>query len=141
MAKRLSIVTRHRLFYIFAMSAALLLSSCATVLDGTREEVKIDSSDPDAQLLIDGETHGFGSQSVELERDEDHVIEVIPTKGDPRRVNISPRVNLLVVFNALLPGGTVASIIDWITGAAFNLEPDEVEFDFSQPDGSQYKDQ
>lgn len=121
--------------------ATLMLSSCATVISGTREEVNITCSDPQAQVIIDGESHGFGSQAPALERDELHVIEVIPTKGDPRRVNVSPRANIWVILNAFLPGGTVASIIDWLTGAAFNLEPDAVEFDFSKPDGDQYKEQ
>ncbi len=126
---------------IACLIAAMLLSSCATVISGTREEVEIKTSDPHAQVIIDGESHGFGSQAPELERDELHVIEVIPTKGAPRRVNVSPRANIWVILNAFLPGGTVASIIDWITGAAFNLEPDAVEFDFSRPDGDQYKGQ
>ena len=130
-----------RAISILCLSLALLLSSCATMISGTRKEVEIRSSDPDAQLIIDGESRGFGTQTIELERDETHVIEVIPTKGDPRRVNLNPRANILVILNALLPGGTIASAIDWITGAAFNLEPDAVEFDFTQPDGSQYKDQ
>lgn len=126
---------------ITCLIAAVLLSSCATVISGTREEVKITTSDPQAQVIINGESHGFGSQAPALERDELHVIEVIPTKGDPRRVNVSPRANIWVILNAFLPGGTVASIIDWLTGAAFNLEPDSVEFDFSRPDGDQYREQ
>ncbi len=131
---------RH-LISSLCLGSSLLLSSCATIISGTREDVEIRTTDPDSQLIIDGESHGFGSQTVALERDRDHVIEVIPTKGDPRRVNLNPRANILIIINALIPGGTVASIIDWITGAAFNLEPDAVEFDFTQPDGSQYKDQ
>lgn len=123
----------------FLLCPALLLCSCATVISGPREEIEIRTSDPNSQLIINGESHGFGSQTVALERDIDHVIEVIPTKGAPRRANVNPRANVLILMNAFLPGGSVAAIIDWITGAAFNLEPDCVEFDFSRPDGSQHQ--
>lgn len=130
-----------RPFALAALATALQLSSCATIFSGTRDEVEIRTSDPDAELVIDGKSHGCGTQTIELERDKDHIIEVIPTKGDSRRVNLNPKFNILIIFNAIIPGGAVASFIDWMTGSAFDLEPDCVEFDFTQPDGSQYKDQ
>lgn len=127
-----------RLSSTLILGPALLLSSCATILSGTREEVEVKISDPKSRLVIDGKPLGSGSQVVDLTKYEDHIIEVIPTKGAPRRVNLNPTPNILVLLNAIIPGGTIASLIDCLTGAAFNLSEDSVEFDFSRPDGSQY---
>ena len=122
------------------LAAALLCSSCATIISGRKQSVSITSSDPQSQVIIDGESHGFGSRTVSLARDEMHVIEVIPTKGAPRRANINSRANIWIILNAIIPGGFIATITDCLTGAAFSLNPDSVEFDFSQPDGAQHKD-
>lgn len=127
-----------RLSSALLLGPALLLSSCATIFSGTHDEVEVKISDPEARLVIDGKPLGNGTQVVDLTKYEDHIIEVIPTKGAPRRVNLSPTPNILVLLNAIIPGGTIATLIDCLTGAAFNLSDDSVEFDFSRPDGSQY---
>ena len=57
-----------RPFALAALATALQLSSCATIFSGTRDEVEIRTSDPDAELVIDGKSHGCGTQTIELER-------------------------------------------------------------------------
>lgn len=112
----------------------MMLNSCATIISGSHQEINIKTDRQDAHVIVDGHYQGKGNQAVKLTRDEVHIIDVVPVKGEPLSKNLEKSLSPVILFNLLIPvGTTVGAIVDFITGACYKFDEEEVEFLFDSP--------
>lgn len=109
----------------FAVFPALL--SCATIISGKTQDILVSSLPPGATVTANptGE-HVITPAKLTLRRDEAPYRLSFRLDGyEPYNVTISSATNGWVYANLLL-GGIVGLIVDFATGAATKLQPEEV---------------
>lgn len=117
-----------KVFNLVALSATLLLSSCATVFTGTKQTVQINSSPPAADIEVDGVKvgvtpmavplkKGFSGQTVSLKLDG------YETKTFQPAVTFNP----VAILNLL---GVVGFVIDAATGSMMKYDPKVYDYKF-----------
>jgi len=118
---------------IATAAATVSLSGCATVVGGGRDQrVHIDSEPQGAQVRVDGQPRGVTPTNVELNRRQEHQVQ-LDLEGCPPYVStLKPGCNPWV-FGNLLAGGLIGLAVDASTGAVSALYPKEVKADFGHP--------
>lgn len=107
------IMTRSLLKTVaFAVSAALLLPSCATLISGTSQKVQLNSNGDQVRVMIDDETEAMTGSSVKLRRKKDHTIKVVEEGYEETTYNLGRRTNPAVWGNlSLFPVALVTGIV------------------------------
>jgi hypothetical protein len=108
------------------LAVAVSASGCATLINGTRQRLTIDSTPSGARVTvlpagITFETPG----EVELARRNVHTVRVAFDGYCPETIYID-RVASDVAYGNLLLGGFIGLLVDTENGSAFTLEPDTV---------------
>jgi hypothetical protein len=113
-------------FRILALGVIFLcLASCATVFQGTRQEVNFNSSPQKARVIVNGEDRGETPLSLKLESKKDYKIELSAPGYKTQIVNISNHVGAgWVILDVLC--GLVPVIVDAATGAWYSLDQKNV---------------
>ncbi len=109
---------------------AVALTSCATVISGTKQTVTIDSYPPGALVKLGYQT-GTTPVTFSVPKGRDRVVQV--SQGPDKRVvplrrELDP-VTLLNIIPPLWPG----FIVDAVTGAITKYDPDVIYVDFTAP--------
>ena len=98
--------------FTFILLASLLLTSCATLVSGTKQGVRINTNVPDALLLIDDEIETQSGEMVRLSRKKSHTLEVDMEGYEKVEYDFTRRINPLVWGNmALFPVALVTGIV------------------------------
>lgn len=116
------------------VASALLLSGCATLFSGSSQEVEIESTPSNANVMVDGMDRGTTPTTIEVTR---------PEQGDSPEITLNKEgyeettlqlerqfnaVTLVNVVNPLayVPLGIPATgfAVDWYTGALWKYQPD-----------------
>ena len=99
--------------------------SCALIVQGEAEEISIDADVQDVRVTIDGVGTKMTPCTFELERDGEYVV-VIEKRGY-KTVEIVVEGSISAIFfGNILFGGVIGIVVDVVTGAAYDLEPDEI---------------
>jgi hypothetical protein len=114
-------------------STTIFLSSCATLLSGTKDRIVINSTPPDADVYIDGKLMGKSGQDIMLKRKFANTRQVNLRKegyedlsfGIDQKITGAYWLNVPLCLAFLVPG-VVGFIVDISTGAA--LKPKQTEF-------------
>ncbi|NII84896.1 MULTISPECIES: PEGA domain-containing protein [unclassified Pedobacter] len=115
-----------RIFNIAAVSATLLLSSCATIFTGTKQTVQINSNPPAATIEVDGVKAGVTPMAVPLKKG--FTGQTISLKLDGYETKTFQPVttfNPVAVLNLL---GMIGWAVDAATGAMMKYDPKVYEF-------------
>ena len=107
------------------MASAALLSSCATIVSGTHQEVKFSSNPSGASVSIDGTPDGQTPLDINLSTKIPHSVVINLPGYAPYTVLIQQTQNGWVWGN-LLFGGIIGVIIDSSDGAIYGLTPADV---------------
>lgn len=119
------------IFSLIIICSALALSSCSTIFNGSKQEVRIDCLTSEAEVYVNGTRIGLAPQSVKLKRGEKHLIEV--TKDGYETYRFSTSKTLAGWFwGNLLCGGVIGMVIDLATGNAYNIDPDYIKADLKK---------
>lgn len=106
-----------------ALLAALFLSSCCSVVNGSTQVVNIKSTPEGAWMTIDGKDRGLTPQEVTLKRREDHVVRIEAYGYKPYehilKSSISWKSAGDLVFLTLAP---VAILVDACTGSLWAFD-------------------
>jgi len=104
----------------------LLCTSCATMCNGTRQSIKIET-DPGG-ATVQGDFQTITTPGVlKLKRGEVYTLEISMDGYETRRIRLDRKDNGRMLYNALLlPLAIPALIIDSYTDAGFDLEPSSV---------------
>lgn len=116
---------------IATLSLSLLISSCATIISGSKQKVNFRSNPAAASIFIDEVEVGKTPFEIKLERKKEHHVMIKLDGYQTYETNLTKKFNAWYIGNILF-GGLIGIIIDPITGAIYNLSPDEVNAEMSK---------
>jgi hypothetical protein len=116
---------------IYLLAISLVLSSCATIISGSRQKVNFSSTPSQATIFIDEVEVGKTPFEMKLKRNEEHHVMIKLDGYKTYETRLTKKFNAWYLGNILL-GGIVGLIIDPITGAIYNLTPKEINAQLSQ---------
>lgn len=119
------------------LSLTLLLSSCATIISGSKQYVSFTSNPSEATILIDQVEVGKTPFNTKLKRNSDHKISITLEGYKPFETTLKRKINGWYWGNILL-GGLIGVIVDMSTGAVYRLSPKEINAELSN--GTAFKD-
>lgn len=102
-----------------------LMSSCATIVSGSKQNVKFSSNPSTAVIFIDEVEVGKTPFEIKLERKSEHTVMFKLEGYQNYQTKLTKKFNAWYIGNILI-GGIIGLIIDPITGAMYNLSPDEI---------------
>jgi hypothetical protein len=108
-----------------SLAIALLTTSCATIISGSKQNVKFDSNPSTATIFIDEVEVGKTPFEIKLTRRSEHSVMIKLEGHQTYETKLTKKFNGWYIGN-LLFGGLIGLIIDPITGAMYNLTPDQV---------------
>lgn len=108
-----------------------MASSCASIISGSRQIVKFNSTPANAIVYIDGKESGITPMQSNLTRNDDHEVEIRLAGYKPYQITLTRKFNAWYIGNVLF-GGVVGLIVDPMTGSIFNLTPKELSATLDQ---------
>nr|WP_315142107.1 PEGA domain-containing protein [uncultured Flavobacterium sp.] len=116
---------------ISALSLSLLLSSCATIISGSKQKVSFHSNPAQAAIFIDEVEVGKTPFEIKLERNKEHHVMIKLDGYQTYETNLTKKFNAWYLGNIVF-GGIIGIIIDPITGAIYNLTPNDVKAEMNK---------
>jgi hypothetical protein len=103
----------------------LLLSGCASILNGDQQDLSIKTHD-NAEIFIDDRYVGTGYVSRSVNRDQAHEVRV--ELGDCRQTfTTEARFNYTALLGLIIDAGLITIPTDFVSGAAWNVYPDKIK--------------
>jgi hypothetical protein len=118
-------------FVLFTSGGGLLVAACATIMQGSSQEVSIASTPTGARLLLDGTESGKTPFVASLKRKDKHVIRIEMEGYQPFEMPLGRGTSGWVWGNIVF-GGLPGLAIDAITGGMYKLKPEEVQATLAQ---------
>ncbi len=110
------------------LSGALLaaVTSCATIMQGTRQQIAISSTPTGASVRVDTTSFGTTPVTVALRRKDHHIIQITMEGYQPFELTTSRSTSGWVWGNIVF-GGLIGLVIDASTGGMYKIKPEEVQ--------------
>lgn len=108
-----------------SLALTLLLASCATIISGSKQNVKFSSNPSSATIFIDEVEVGKTPFEIKLARKSEHAVLIKLEGYQTYQTTLTKKFNAWYIGNILI-GGWIGLIIDPITGAIYNLSPNEI---------------
>jgi len=109
----------------------VLLTACATIMQGKRQDLSIASTPPGARVLVDGSEIGTTPFVTALRRKDKHVVRVELAGYQSFELALT-RMTSGWVWGNLLFGGIPGLAIDAISGGMYKLKPEQVQATLTQ---------
>jgi hypothetical protein len=109
---------------VILISILLILSSCASIINGPDQRVRVLSDPPGAEIKINGQVAGITPATFKLIRSKDHIISVSKEGYLEQSKDVKRSLSGVAILY-LLPGGLVSFGIDATQGSQFCF-PDQV---------------
>jgi hypothetical protein len=117
-----------RILQVLTLFSIVLITSCATIIHGAKQDVSITSTPSSAKITIDGRYVGETPMTKRLKRKDIHYVTVELPDYKPYQVTLKRKLDVWVAGN-LVFGGLVGLVIDAATGAMYRLTPKYVNPD------------
>lgn len=114
-----------------SLAIALLATSCATIVSGSKQNVKFSSNPSTATIFIDEVEVGKTPFEIKLARKSEHSVMIKLEGYQTYETKLTKKFNAWYIGNILF-GGLIGLVIDPITGAMYNLSPDQVNAQMSK---------
>jgi hypothetical protein len=114
-----------------SLALTLLFSSCATIISGSKQNVKFSSNPSSASIFIDEVEVGKTPFEIKLARKSEHSVMIKLDGYQTYQTNLTKSFNAWYIGNILI-GGLIGLIVDPITGAIYNLSPNEINAQMNQ---------
>lgn len=113
-----------------ALLAAVLfgipfLPACASIMQGTTQQVGIGSSPTGARVLVNGQALGTTPVNLDLARKEKHLVRIELDGYEPYELAMTRSVSGWVVGNILF-GGLIGLAVDAMSGGMYKLSPEQI---------------
>lgn len=108
-----------------------LLGSCATIVSGSRQDVKFMSNPSNATIYVDDMPIGKTPLETKLARNKNYKVSIKLEGYHPYEIQITKKFNAWYLGNILF-GGIIGLVVDPITGAIYQLTPKEVNAQLQQ---------
>lgn len=107
--------------YVCILIITLLVSSCATIINGKTQTINVTSKPSGAVVEVDGLPAGVTPLKLKVPRDKDHTLHVFKEGYYFNTTKLKRTLSGVVVFY-LLPGGLVSFGVDAAQGALFKFQ-------------------
>jgi len=118
-------VIKPILFGLLMLVVSLIQSGCASIINGTHQDIPISSEPSSAIILVDGVREGSTPANLRLSRKKSHVVTLELEGYETENTTLVPSVGGAVAGN-IIAGGLIGWGVDASTGAQYNLHPDRV---------------
>ena len=119
-----------KIFNIFAISATLMLSSCATVFTGSKQTVQINSMPPAADIEVDGVKVGVTPMAVPLKKGFTGQTLSLKLDGyETKTFQPTTTFNPVAILNLF---GLIGWAVDAATGAMMKYDPKVYDLQLEQ---------
>jgi hypothetical protein len=122
----------------FALIVAMLFTSCATIVSGSKQNVKFMSNPSQATIVIDNVEVGKTPFETKLARKSSHTVKIKLDGYKPFETTLTRKFNAWFIGNILF-GGLVGLVVDPLTGAMYRLTPKEVNAEMAKGTAFNYK--
>lgn len=116
---------------LIALASLFLMESCATIVSGSRQSVKFESTPNNASIFIDEVEVGKTPFETKLERKRDYDVVIKLDGYKPFETRLTKKFNAWYLGNIVF-GGLIGLIVDPITGAIYQLTPKEIDAKLQQ---------
>lgn len=124
---------------IILTGITLALTSCATIVSGSRQTVKFNSTPSSAKVFINDVEVGMTPFKTKLERKKKDTKVVLKLEGyKDYETKLERKFNAWYIGNIAF-GGIIGIIVDPITGAMYRLTPKEINATFGEKTTSIFK--
>lgn len=120
---KFSKLTTAFLLATFTLSS---MTSCATIMHGTRQTVGIASNPSNATVYVDRSYMGNTPLFVEMTRKDNHIVRIELNGYQPYEAVFSRQLSGWV-FGNIVFGGVIGLAVDAISGGLYRLTPEQVE--------------
>lgn len=107
-------------------AAVILLSGCATIISGSRQEVEIASDPSSAKVYINEIEIGNTPVQRNLKRNQDYKLTLKLDGYEAYETSLEKKFNAWYIGNVAF-GGLIGLVVDPITGAIHKLKPEEID--------------
>ncbi len=118
----------QRTFGVMLLGVCVLSSGCASIINGTAQEVSVSSNPSGAKVQADGNDSGETPAKIKLKRKTDHVLVITKDGYEQEQKNLMHVISGAVCGN-ILAGGLIGWGVDAATGAQHKLVPGTVHVD------------
>lgn len=105
--------------------SGLVLTGCASIVNGTSQEFKVTSKPDQAELMVDGVSVGSTPKKINLARKDKHVLKLKLAGYEPENIHLEQTTSGWL-FGNILFGGIIGIAIDASNGAMYELTPQEL---------------
>ena len=110
---------------ITTLMIATSLTSCATIINGTHQQIGISSSPSDAWIWVDRNYVGNTPLILELSRKDNHVVRLELPGYAPYEIQFTKTVSGWI-FGNIVFGGFIGLAVDAVSGGIYRLTPEQV---------------
>lgn len=111
---------------IISLLVFFLIASCATIVSGSKQKIKFDSTPTNAKIFIDNVEIGKTPFETKLKRNGNYKVKIQLDGYKAYEVNLKKKMNGWIWGNILI-GGIVGYIVDVSTGAIYRLSPNDLK--------------
>ncbi len=104
-------------------AAAVLLTGCATIFNGTRQEISVTSEPPGASVFVNNVSFGQTPTVIDLKRSEKYTVLLELHGFKPFEMTFGRKLNTFFYVNIPVVGWAV----DALSGSMYKLTPEEVK--------------
>ena len=112
------------------LTLAILLTGCASIMNGTTQGVGVSSSPTKARVIVDNKPLGETPLVAELSRKDNHTIRIELDGYAPFEMALTRKTSGWVWGNIVF-GGLVGLAVDAISGGLYKLTPEQVAANMS----------
>ena len=116
---------KHFIGISIIVLSVLFLNSCATIINGTSQQINITSTPIDAKVFVDDQELGKTPYVAKLKRKDNHIVKIELEGYKTEVIALNGETSGWFIGNCLF-GGLIGMGIDAITGAMYRLEPKEI---------------
>jgi hypothetical protein len=108
------------------LGLALVAAACASIVHGTKQEVRFASTPPGATVFVDAASSGTTPVALKLARKSSHLVRIELDGYQPHEMMLKRGTSGWVWGNIAF-GGLIGVIVDGSNGAMFKLTPAQVD--------------
>ena len=112
-------------------SSLFLLTSCATIISGSKQKVSFKSTPAEASIFINEVEIGKTPIEKKLERKKEYDVKIVLDGYKPFETKITKKFNAWYLGNILI-GGVIGFIVAPATGAMFRLTPTQINAEMAE---------
>lgn len=113
------------------LAPIMLLTSCATIMQGTKQSIGISSNPANAGIWIDNCFYGQTPMIVKLTRKDNHLLRLQLDGYLPFEATFTRQMSGWV-FGNIIFGGILGVAVDAISGGIYRLTPEQIQAELHQ---------